>query len=72
MTYRKFDVRVGVRSGDATPSRPGSAMSGTSSVASGVTMRRITSAANTPRRPRPASIAGTGLTGDFIKKNSTY
>ncbi|XP_044741352.1 ensconsin isoform X6 [Chrysoperla carnea] len=61
----------GVRSGEATPSRPGSAMSGTSSVASGVTMRRPTSAVHTPpRKPRPASIAGTGLSSDYTKKNS--
>ncbi|XP_044741353.1 ensconsin isoform X7 [Chrysoperla carnea] len=65
------DPPEGVRSGEATPSRPGSAMSGTSSVASGVTMRRPTSAVHTPpRKPRPASIAGTGLSSDYTKKNS--
>ncbi|XP_044741347.1 ensconsin isoform X2 [Chrysoperla carnea] len=65
------NLAPGVRSGEATPSRPGSAMSGTSSVASGVTMRRPTSAVHTPpRKPRPASIAGTGLSSDYTKKNS--
>ncbi|XP_011502067.1 PREDICTED: WAS/WASL-interacting protein family member 1-like [Ceratosolen solmsi marchali] len=57
---------TGVRSGEATPnspSRPQSSMSqqsATSSVASSsVNLRPRTS---TPRRPRPASIAGTGVT----------
>ncbi|XP_044741351.1 ensconsin isoform X5 [Chrysoperla carnea] len=68
---KPFTRSPGVRSGEATPSRPGSAMSGTSSVASGVTMRRPTSAVHTPpRKPRPASIAGTGLSSDYTKKNS--
>ncbi|XP_037036289.1 ensconsin isoform X15 [Bradysia coprophila] len=55
----------GSRSGDATPgsaSRPGSAMS-TSTTASGVIYRR---SVNSARKPRPASIASTGMTASCI------
>lgn len=57
-------VRVGIRSGEVTPnspSRPHSSMSqqSASSVgSSNVNLRPRTAA---PRRPRPASIAGTGV-----------
>ncbi|XP_037036280.1 ensconsin isoform X7 [Bradysia coprophila] len=56
---------AGSRSGDATPgsaSRPGSAMS-TSTTASGVIYRR---SVNSARKPRPASIASTGMTASCI------
>ena len=54
----------GSRSGDVTPgaSRPGSAMS-TSTSLSGVVHRRHTTSS---RRDRPASIAGTGMSVDII------
>ena len=60
-----MDGYVGIRSGEATPnspSRPPSSMSqqsGSSVGSSNVTLRPRT--ATTPRRPRPASIAGTGV-----------
>ncbi|XP_037036285.1 ensconsin isoform X11 [Bradysia coprophila] len=57
--------KKGSRSGDATPgsaSRPGSAMS-TSTTASGVIYRR---SVNSARKPRPASIASTGMTASCI------
>lgn len=61
-------VHPGSRSGDVTPgtSRPGSAMSTSTSV-SGVLYRRSTgSSSATPRKPRPASIAGTGMSIDSL------
>ncbi|XP_032458167.1 ensconsin isoform X15 [Nasonia vitripennis] len=66
----------GIRSGEATPnspSRPHSSMSqqsGTSSVASSsVNLRPRT---GTPRRPRPASIAGTGVSvSSSVERNNT-
>ncbi|XP_055840758.1 ensconsin isoform X6 [Episyrphus balteatus] len=62
----------GYRSGDVTPggsnntSRPGSAMSTSTNMSmSGYVHRRP---ATTPRKPRPASIAGTGVSLDEINK----
>ncbi|XP_017019443.1 ensconsin isoform X11 [Drosophila kikkawai] len=63
----------GSRSGNATPgghynssSRPGSAMSTSTNVStSGLVPRRPATA---PRKPRPASIAGTGMSLDEINK----
>lgn len=55
-----YVIFIGSRSGDVTPggsSRPGSALS-TATSTSGVVYRRPASA----RKPRPASIAGTGMT----------
>lgn len=71
------DGYVGIRSGEATPnspSRPHSSMSqqsGTSSVASrSVNLRPRT---GTPRRPRPASIAGTGVSvSSSVERNSEH
>ncbi|XP_032458159.1 serine/arginine repetitive matrix protein 1 isoform X3 [Nasonia vitripennis] len=68
--------QTGIRSGEATPnspSRPHSSMSqqsGTSSVASSsVNLRPRT---GTPRRPRPASIAGTGVSvSSSVERNNT-
>lgn len=58
---------VGLRSGEATPSRPQSAMS-QHSVSSGIGMTTSCTSANirtrpvaAPRRPRPYSIAVTGI-----------
>lgn len=62
---------LGSRSGDVTPggsSRPGSAMS-TSTTASGVILRRPAAA---PRKPRPASIAGTGMTQESKFQTINY
>ncbi|XP_063990465.1 MAP7 domain-containing protein 1-like isoform X10 [Diachasmimorpha longicaudata] len=62
---KAFTRSPGVRSGEVTPnspSRPHSSMSqqsGSSVASSNVNLRPRTS---TPRRPRPASIAGTGVT----------
>lgn len=57
-----LSVHIGLRSGEITPnansSRPGSAMSNSTS-ASGVVYRRSTPSA---RKPRPASIAVMGTT----------
>ncbi|XP_055915587.1 ensconsin isoform X5 [Eupeodes corollae] len=65
-------VSTGYRSGDVTPggsnntSRPGSAMSTSTNMSmSGYVHRRP---ATTPRKPRPASIAGTGVSLDEINK----
>ncbi|KAH8239065.1 hypothetical protein KR032_000337, partial [Drosophila birchii] len=66
-------VNAGSRSGNATPgghyhssSRPGSAMSTSTNVStSGLVPRRPATA---PRKPRPASIAGTGMSLDEINK----
>ncbi|KAH8293945.1 hypothetical protein KR054_006779 [Drosophila jambulina] len=67
-------VNAGSRSGNATPgghynsssSRPGSAMSTSTNVStSGLVARRPATA---PRKPRPASIAGTGMSLDEINK----
>lgn len=60
-TFISFRVDSGSRSGDVTPggsSRPGSALSTATTPSSGVIYRRPASA----RKPRPASIAGTGMT----------
>lgn len=58
-----FDQFKGSRSGDRTPSsRPDSALS-TSTNASGVIYRR---SINSARKPRPVSIAGTGMTTSCI------
>lgn len=59
----KINIFLGLRSGEVTPggsiglngSRPGSAMS--TSICGNVISRRTT-----PRKPRPVSIAGTGVT----------
>ncbi|XP_055840759.1 ensconsin isoform X7 [Episyrphus balteatus] len=66
------DRHDGYRSGDVTPggsnntSRPGSAMSTSTNMSmSGYVHRRP---ATTPRKPRPASIAGTGVSLDEINK----
>ncbi|XP_015120876.1 MAP7 domain-containing protein 1 isoform X5 [Diachasma alloeum] len=62
---QQYQQYQGVRSGEVTPnspSRPHSSMSqqsGSSVASSNVNLRPRTS---TPRRPRPASIAGTGVT----------
>nr|XP_036671459.1 eukaryotic translation initiation factor 4 gamma isoform X4 [Drosophila suzukii] len=65
-------VNAGSRSGNATPgghfnsSRPGSAMSTSTNMStSGMVPRRPATA---PRKPRPASIAGTGMSLDEINK----
>ncbi|XP_055840755.1 MAP7 domain-containing protein 2 isoform X3 [Episyrphus balteatus] len=65
-------ISTGYRSGDVTPggsnntSRPGSAMSTSTNMSmSGYVHRRP---ATTPRKPRPASIAGTGVSLDEINK----
>ncbi|XP_017059749.1 inner centromere protein isoform X1 [Drosophila ficusphila] len=65
-------VNAGSRSGNATPgghynsSRPGSAMSTSTNMStSGLVPRRPATA---PRKPRPASIAGTGMSLDEINK----
>lgn len=79
-----FDIRcVGssLRSGEVTPgspSRPGSSMSSasttggimTSSITGAITVNRRPRAA--PRRPRPASIAGTGVTTPPHAKTSKH
>ncbi|XP_031777672.1 MAP7 domain-containing protein 1 isoform X11 [Nasonia vitripennis] len=73
---KSFTRSPGIRSGEATPnspSRPHSSMSqqsGTSSVASSsVNLRPRT---GTPRRPRPASIAGTGVSvSSSVERNNT-
>ncbi|CAL4062101.1 unnamed protein product, partial [Meganyctiphanes norvegica] len=60
----------GMRSGTVTPnspSRPASAMSGTSGVSSQVSLRPRTS----PRKPRPLSIAGSTLTSADKPKDSS-
>ncbi|XP_016978789.1 ensconsin isoform X14 [Drosophila rhopaloa] len=66
------DRQDGSRSGNATPgghfnsSRPGSAMSTSTNMStSGLVPRRPATA---PRKPRPASIAGTGMSLDEINK----
>ncbi|XP_055840757.1 ensconsin isoform X5 [Episyrphus balteatus] len=66
------NIFKGYRSGDVTPggsnntSRPGSAMSTSTNMSmSGYVHRRP---ATTPRKPRPASIAGTGVSLDEINK----
>ncbi|XP_039484745.1 streptococcal hemagglutinin isoform X1 [Drosophila santomea] len=65
-------VNAGSRSGNATPgghfnsSRPGSAMSTSTNMStSGMVPRRPATA---PRKPRPASIAGTGMSLEEINK----
>ncbi|XP_030380411.1 inner centromere protein isoform X1 [Scaptodrosophila lebanonensis] len=65
-------VNAGSRSGNVTPgghlnnSRPGSAMSNSTTMSSsGYVNRRPTTA---PRKPRPASIAGTGMSLEEINK----
>ncbi|KAH8303555.1 hypothetical protein KR018_003049, partial [Drosophila ironensis] len=64
-------VNAGSRSGNATPgghfnSRPGSAMSNSTNMSnSGLVNRRPATA---PRKPRPASIAGTGMSLEEINK----
>ncbi|XP_033161639.1 ensconsin isoform X8 [Drosophila mauritiana] len=65
-------VNAGSRSGNATPgghfnsSRPGSAMSTSTNMStSGLVPRRPATA---PRKPRPASIAGTGMSLEEINK----
>ncbi|XP_023033176.1 MAP7 domain-containing protein 2 isoform X1 [Drosophila willistoni] len=65
-------VNAGSRSGNATPgghfnnSRPGSAMSTSTTMStSGLVPRRPATA---PRKPRPASIAGTGMSLEEINK----
>ncbi|XP_034122606.1 protein split ends isoform X1 [Drosophila guanche] len=65
-------VNAGSRSGNATPgghfnnSRPGSAMSTSTNLStSGLVPRRPATA---PRKPRPASIAGTGMSLEEINK----
>jgi len=66
-------VRIGIRSGEVTPnspSRPHSSMSqqSASSVGSSNVNLRIRTAAS--RRPRPASIAGTGVS--ITEKHSEH
>ncbi|XP_034122613.1 ensconsin isoform X7 [Drosophila guanche] len=72
--YNSFhnSYRKGSRSGNATPgghfnnSRPGSAMSTSTNLStSGLVPRRPATA---PRKPRPASIAGTGMSLEEINK----
>ncbi|XP_017842854.1 ensconsin isoform X5 [Drosophila busckii] len=64
-------VNAGSRSGNVTPgghvgSRPGSAMSNSTTLSTaGLVARRPATA---PRKPRPASIAGTGMSLDEINK----